>query len=683
MSLPKPLMFTVGLIDQITRPVARISKQLNNLTTGYQKGTYKMATGAAGVAASGYALYEALQPAIEMDKALGQAKGVGIAESALRSLKDTALEFSLDYGHSAIDVIQHAEKMRGALGNMPDHVLTATTRSSATLAKAVGSDADTVSKYIKNLYGNFDGQANAMGRHNFVDQISGMAAYAKKMGTEFGILEGMIDGMHSLPSTLGVAMDEQFAVLTMLERQMGEGDAVTQYTNYLEGIMGAQEKLGVNLTDGNGALLPMVDVLEKIKPLIAGMSGLEARAFLDDAGLGDGSLMIINMIERFDQLKNNIDGFSNVNGLDPAIQMAKEMTDQSERLGQSWYVIRAAFGAAILPAFNAFVGKIADMGKEVLWFTEMFPNLTRVLGYAAVGVLGLVAAGGLITVVMGAATMATTAWGAGTMLVSGIFSAFSAVLGVFRGVMLAVNIAMYANPIGLIVAGVVAAIAAVGALIYYWDDLKAAITDWGWLESIGEVFDTVWGGIKSAFLAYVNWVVDKLNMIPGVDIDLGFSDESAAALEQTPATDIAKQTAEVQPLPAQQTEQVQQVAQQTSQVPEVAEQPALAPVIQLPVQQTERTQQVAQQSLKLIPEMGAIPKVETPPVTQIPLEQPATIPVVPEVESIKPVRSTVPKEGVAGQVASAVQRTNHIDTINVYPKEVAEFRVSDLEMYAS
>ena len=70
MSLPKPLMFTVGLIDQITKPIAKIRNQFDGLAQNYQKGTYQMASGAAGIAASGLALQNALMPAIEMDQSI-------------------------------------------------------------------------------------------------------------------------------------------------------------------------------------------------------------------------------------------------------------------------------------------------------------------------------------------------------------------------------------------------------------------------------------------------------------------------------------------------------------------------------------------------------------------------------------------------------------------------------------
>ena len=522
MSLPQPLMFTIGLIDQITKPIAKISHSLNSLSSDYQTGTMKMASGVAGIAASGYALYEALEPALEIDKALGEAKGVGLTDSALKSVTDTAMGFSLQFGKSSVDVIKHAEKMRGVFGNVSDSAIASITNSSATLGMVVQSDADTISKYFKNIYGNNGNLAKSLGQDKFIQQIAGMTAFAKqKFGTEFSELEGMMDGMHSLPSTLGVPLEEQFAVLTMLNKQMSQGDAVTQYTNYLEKLVSSQDKLGVKLTDSNGKMLPIIETMQRLKPLIEGKSGDQAWKLLDDAGLGDGSLLIINAIKNLGELERNIKGFKNVNGLDPATEAAMDMTVQSERLAQSWYVIRAAWGAAILPAFNDFVGIIADMGTNVVWFTEQFPTLTRWIGYAAVAVLGLVAAGGLFTVIMGASKMAMVAWGVAAMTWTGITTALSAGLSTLRSVMLALNIAMYANPIGLIVAAIAAAVVAVGALIYYWDDLKASFADISWINVLLTGLEYAWKAVEVLF-APLLWAIEELADLAGIELDTSF-----------------------------------------------------------------------------------------------------------------------------------------------------------------
>ena len=140
--------------------------------------------------------------------------------------------------------------------------------------------------------------------------------------------------------------------------------------------------------------------------------------------------------------------------------------------------------------------------------------------------------------------MAMTAWNTATMIGRGISAAFTASLAFLRGAMLAVNLVMYANPIGLIVAGITLAIAAVGALVYYWDDLKATMSEWGWVKAIAGIFNTVWGGIKSVFNDTMDWIIDKLNMIPGVDIDTSLGSKSGSDLASKMALELASLSSE-------------------------------------------------------------------------------------------------------------------------------------------
>ena len=67
-------------------------------------------------------------------------------------------------------------------------------------------------------------------------------------------------------------------------------------------------------------------------------------------------------------------------------------------------------------------------------------------------------------------------------------------------------------------AGIAAAVIAVGALIYYWDDLKATMGEWGWVKAISGIFSSLWTGLQTMFNDTINWIIEKLNLIPGVDI---------------------------------------------------------------------------------------------------------------------------------------------------------------------
>lgn len=76
---------------------------------------------------------------------------------------------------------------------------------------------------------------------------------------------------------------------------------------------------------------------------------------------------------------------------------------------------------------------------------------------------------------------------------------------VFKGVMIAVNAVMYANPIGLIVAAIAALIVGIIALIRHWDTLTAKFREFGIVGNfIADVMDFIkqgWTNLVNAFKA--------------------------------------------------------------------------------------------------------------------------------------------------------------------------------------
>ena len=523
MSLPQPLMFTVGMIDQITKPIAKVSNSLNGLTNDYQRGTMKMASGVAGIAASGYALQNALMPAIEMDRALGEVKSLGVRESALKQLTDTSYEFALRYGKSSTEFVKSSYDIQSAIAGLNDADLSAFTLSSNVLAAATKADAGTITNYMGTMYGIFKNQANAMGKSQWVEQLTGMTATAvqafKTTGAE---MSSAFTSIGAEATSAGIGINEQMAILGTLQATMSGSEAGTKYKSFLAGVGKAQDALNLSFTDSQGAMLPMVDILNQIKgkygETIDVAEGDELKKAFGSAEAVGTIKLLMNDI---DGLGQSIDSLGNVNGMQQAEKMAMSMTDQSERLSQSWFVIRAAWGSAILPVFNDFVGLIADMGTGVVVFTEEFPTLTKYIGYGAVALLGLVAAGGLFTLIMGAGKMAMVAWGVGAMAWAGINAALTSGLSALRAVMFAVNLVMYANPIGLIVAAVAAAVLAVGALIYYWDDLKASFADISWVSVLLKGLEYAWKAVEVLF-APILWAIEQLADLAGIDIDTSF-----------------------------------------------------------------------------------------------------------------------------------------------------------------
>ncbi|WP_275440714.1 phage tail tape measure protein [Vibrio sp. Of7-15] len=549
----------IGLQDYATKPLQGIQKTVTQTADIGRESWESIAGGAAGLVASGFAIQQALMPAIEMDRVLGEVKALGVMDDDLQSLQKTALDFSTKYGQSATEFVNHSGLMLDALGEMSGDVLADVTQNSATLAVAMKSDADTVSNYMKTVYGNYKSDAEAMGKGQFTAVVAGMTAEAKNLyGIGMSEIEGMVDGMHSLTSSLGVDFSEQLAVFGVLRGQMSEGDAVTQYTNYLEGVAGAQEKLGISFTNTEGKLLPMVDVLGKIEALTSGMSGLEARAFLDDAGLGDGSLMLMSLIKEKAQFQQGLTRFNAVQGVAPASDMAGTMTDQWERLEASWFAVRAGAFGLILPAINGVVGAMADGLATVTHWTEAFPTLTSYLGYASLVIIGGAAVYGAYSLAMGTsklamqalkvpllltktsvlkvsgaytkakwslwafnysllkqgvyvkgASLANKAYAVSTFLVDKALMAASGGLKAFGLTALKSTAMMLANPLFWIPAAIVAVGVAAYALITHWDALVSALSDWYVFQQLGVLVNELSHYFEVGF-AYIGTVWDDV-----------------------------------------------------------------------------------------------------------------------------------------------------------------------------
>lgn len=532
--LPNQLNFIVSLTDQITKPIANISKQFNGLATDYQRGSMKMMTGAAGIGGAWLATANAMRPAMEMDEALGEVRSLGVQQSALKQLANTSYEYATQFGGSATDFVKSSYDIQSAIAGLNDSELSRFTMASNVLAKGTKADAATITNYMGTMYGIFKNDALGMGKSNWVEQVTGMTATAVQMFKTTGAeMSGAFTSLGADAQSAGISMNEQMAVLGTLQATMSGSEAGTKYRAFLAGAGKAQDALGLKFTDSNNRLLPMMDILQKIKGAYGDtIDQAESDSLAKAFGSQEASGMLKLLLNDVNGLGNSINTLGQVKGMDQATKMAQSMTQQSDRLAQSWYVIRAAFGSAILPTVNEFLGGMADMSKSVVAFTQEHPTLTKVIGYSALALAGMVALGGLFTISVGAANMAMVTWSATTMVFSAITGGLTTGLSALRAVMLALNIAMYANPIGMIVAVVAAAVTAVGALIYYWDDLKAAMSEWGWIKAI-----------KTMFAGVINWIIDKLNMIPGIAID-----KISVGVDSPTTTPASPQVAAISPL---------------------------------------------------------------------------------------------------------------------------------------
>ncbi|MEZ8372810.1 phage tail tape measure protein [Vibrio cyclitrophicus] len=543
--LPESLRFQVGLIDQISKPLGNIQRQMTDVTNTYRQGTQTMVTGAAGMVGAGFALQQALMPAIEMDRALGEVKSLGVADEQLQQLSDTALEFAVDYGKSASDFVAASYDIQSAISGLGGNELSEFTRASGVLAAATKADTSTITNYVGTMYGIFQNSANQMGKADWVNMLGGQTAKAVQMFKTTG--DGMSSAFTSVgaaATSVGVGMTEQMAILGTLQSTMSGSEAGTKYRAFLAGTAKAQEALNMQFTNAQGQMLPMVDILNQIKGRYGETISVAEAAELSKAfGTQEATAMIQLLMQNTDGLASSIDELGKVKGLDVAEQMAGAMTDQWERLEQGVFAISAAFGAVLLPAILPVVGGMADGATAIIQWTEMFPNLAKYIGFAAVAILGAVAAGGAFTLMMGISKQVMATYLLTMKMFTGVTFLLTKGMSALRAAMFAANIVIAANPIILVVGAVIAAIAAVGALIYYWDDLKASFGDTTWFQvlegaitlittpfrAMFEFVKAGWQWVMSGF-AFIGQMADSMRNIFG-SVFSWFTDKLAGIWE--------------------------------------------------------------------------------------------------------------------------------------------------------
>lgn len=588
-SATSKLDFILRLVDRVSQPLGKVKTSFSELATRGQKGIQQMGVGMAGMVGTAYALKAAMAPALGQNAALGEVQSLGVAADALELLNKKSLQFSIAYGTNATAFVSSAYDIQSAITGLTGTQLATFTGASNLLAKATKADAATITDYVGTMYGIFQTQADAMGKGAWVEQLTGQTATAVQMFKTTG--QGMSNAFTALGASgasAGVQAAEQIAILGTLQATMSGGEAGTKYRAFLASAYGAQQKLGLSFTDSQGRLLPMVDILGKINgkfgDLDAAETDLISKAFGGKQAMG----LITQLLPKTGDLANNIDQLAKVKGLVQADKMAKDIADPWERFDSAIMAVRISFGQKLLPTLNPILERLAEGGGSVTRWTTLFPNLTRVIGLAALTVLGLTAGVALMTFVFGVwrtvfvgSVALLKVWnllnlrGAlrvlGHVIMIGLFVTGLVLMytwmGLVRGGMLLwqaaiwlTNAALWANPVTWIVLGILALVAVIVAAVYFWDEWTTALMEtaafkWvseqlsalsAWFDSMGGwsgMAKAAWDGIVAIFHSAINGLIAMLNKIPGVHIKAQFGELPAGPdLASLEAAQRAQQT---------------------------------------------------------------------------------------------------------------------------------------------
>ncbi|EHF1578760.1 phage tail tape measure protein, partial [Salmonella enterica] len=593
----KQLDFTLSLIDKLSRPLKQAQSSVTGFAEKSKAAFMQIGGGVLALAGTGMAIRGALSPAIEMYDALNDAASKGIDDQALKAVQRDALRFSTTYGASAVEFVQSTESINSAIAGLTGNELPKVTKVANTLAFALKSTAAETAEFMGQMFGNFSADAERLGKVQFAEQLAGKMVYMRKVfGTEMGTIKDLMEGARGVGTNYGVGLDEQLAVLGQLNRTLGT-EASSAYEGFMTGAVEGAKKLGLSFTDATGKMLSMPEMLIKLQGKYGkSLEGnLKAQAELD-AAFGDSSAVVKHLYGNVALLQRNITELGGSDGLKRTQEMASKLVKPWDRFVQILKAIQTVIGLTLIPVLYPVLNRLADMGQTFARWMQLFPNIARVIGYAAMALLGFAAVGAVANIVMGASkfimaglrgiwvamTAVTKAYTAMVWLAQIAVIAWNATLKFLRGALLAVRMAAIMAGIGinlmswpvLLVIGAITLLAAgCWLLIKHWDDVQAAVmntaaftavagvvewlagvfsTAWQWIKDgwngfinlltgfspsqalsgmaggIVSMFDNIWQSVKGSFLKSWNWIVEKLNKIPGVNISL--ANESPSAL---------------------------------------------------------------------------------------------------------------------------------------------------------
>ena len=611
------LEYIISLNDQLSAPLKGVMKTIDDLGKRGEDAMRRIGLGTAGIIATGAAMKNALDPAIDFNRALNEIKATGREQAGLDKITDFALDFSATYGGAATDVVSSTNEIARAIDGLTDSELVAFSKSSNILAKATGSDVKAMGSYISQLYGIFGDEAAKIGKEKWVEQISAQATVTANKFKSSG--ESLMQAYTNLGSSAkdhGIKTAEQFAVIGNLQNVFEGGLAGTKYAAFLSGAVKAQSKLGLSFLDSQGKMLPMIDILEKIKGKYGELNSENLYELQKAFGTKEAAQVINNLLPKIDTLKADIAEIDKMITLDDAMAISKTVTDSWMRFTAIFQNIKIAIGTQILAKLEPVMNRIADMGQEFTNWLRSYKNIARWIGYAVgalIGFTGLTAALTLMSGIVSAIGVAFSFLVSPVMLVVGaviglgiviykfhsqfmafiagfiegfkmasvsfapLFSAFGIVwsalqrigstigriiglfgsasdsaysfqqFGVDMGYALGAVFNIVLNAVELVARsfGFMADVFAIsiGAMIEGWNAITALWDSNKPIESfsniataLGNIFSNAFKGIVNAFTSVINFIIEKANSLPGINIPLIPKWEDGALPMQSSAT---------------------------------------------------------------------------------------------------------------------------------------------------
>lgn len=355
-----------------------------------------------------------------------------------------------------------------------------------------------------------------------------------KLASQFRTTTQALDEFIDAGEILGLSEEQTTGSLKHLDKAiadtaMGMGRAKVVF-----------EELGITVTDATGKMRPTTEVMNELALQFKDMEKGRALAIMDRLGLDPALLKLFNA--DLAELSKDLAEIDKAAGfdLDEAVKNSKEFTSSWKSLKEELNKVRMVFSKVVdsiavkmMPALTQSIDKfkkyITELRKKVM------ENLTPIVKFLT----------SIMNIVMAVAqTFVTTAGviaGALGLILDYIFEINAATDGLAGYIVAAMvawkalSLAFTLSPLGILITGIVALVAAIALLIddfKVWKEGGDSFFDWSaWVGTINTLVATlafmkqnammVFSGLTAAVKSFVNVIIGLFNTLMGVIRALG------------------------------------------------------------------------------------------------------------------------------------------------------------------
>lgn len=469
----------------------------------------------------------ALKIGMEFEAAMSKVRAnSGATQEELNLLTITARKLGSETSFSASQAAEGMNELSKA--GLKTNEIIAASPGLLSLAKAGGLDlaeattiaADTMAQFglkAENMGEIADvlataANASTIGVRELGESFKYTAAYAKTAGLD-------MKQTASLTAILGAAGLKGSVAGTSL------ASVIRHLANPAEKAQKQLRKFNIETTkmkDGKKVIRDYPDLIKEIAVKTRDLGNADLLGFISDVFGNDASVAsAVSALtkmppEKFNEMFDKIEKDSTGNAKKIGDIMGGNLKGSMTEFNSAMEEVSLVIYDVLLPALKPLAEWLKKAAKWVGDFAKENPTLTKTI----IGVVGAVA---LFATVLAPILLLASGIGSAIATMSAIFGTLSAAVGLITPIIAAFNAVLLANPIGAVIVGIMALVAAIYLLYTYWEEVVAVwnmvVDGWsnlpGWVQGIITVLMPFigiplliaehWDTIKTFFIGLWQW----------------------------------------------------------------------------------------------------------------------------------------------------------------------------------